>query len=103
MSATRHLRCAALLFVCGAVLLTLTGEAPRAGAGGKAKKPAAKAKAQPAKVQQAEAGSAKKYALLVGCTEYPIAKLSALAGPANDAALMADLLTKHFGFAEANI
>src|SRR5262245_15957351 len=45
------------------------------------------------------ADAVKKYALLVGCTDYDILPESLhLWGPANDVPLMADLLEAHFGF-----
>lgn len=44
-----------------------------------------------------------RHALLVGCTKYPLSKIRALSGPANDIKLMRALLTKRFGIAEKNV
>src|SRR4051812_13267176 len=44
-----------------------------------------------------------KFALLVGCTEYPNLKIDELWGPFNDVRLFGDLLEKKFGFAPANV
>ena len=47
---------------------------------------------------------AKKYALLVGCTEYKnYPQLEQLYGPANDVPMFARLLTTRFGFDPKNV
>ncbi len=45
----------------------------------------------------------KKYALLVGCTEYPTVHAPTLKGPANDVPLWSKLLREKFGFTSENI
>jgi hypothetical protein len=60
-------------------------------------KPAATPK--PAKVESPPA----RHALLIGVTKYPDVRIPQLIGPANDVALMRDLLADRFGFPSAQI
>ena len=47
--------------------------------------------------------AAPRHALLVGCTKYPDVRIPQLVGPANDVALMRDLLADRFGFPGSQI
>src|SRR5205085_11772684 len=49
------------------------------------------------------AGTAKRLALLVGCTKYRHPEIPELFGPANDVKLFADMLREHFGYEDGEI
>jgi hypothetical protein len=50
-----------------------------------------------------DSAKSKKYALLVGCTDYLNTAVPSLIGPENDVAFLGDVLAKQFGFAEADM
>jgi hypothetical protein len=81
--------------VLAGILALINGDAAPADTSPKEKSPGADA---------ASKSPIKKYALLVGCTEYVnVRNVPKLDGPANDVPLFAGVLKESFGFADADI